>query len=210
MARTFSTIGAAAVLDNLFRIQEAMVHYAQDPDLTQLEVIDEDGMIVAALQPNKIGMEIQEKGWREAALVDEEMIAVEHSINQKERLVVVKPLWDQDRIVAWVRVGFSFDRVQQEEQRIMATLMAFALLLIGISALGIRISFRQMLPVLQGVVTKLEKVGAETEERLGERGFSNQFPLPYSQSEGVVGEIEKLADVANQSVDLLGMPNLGT
>ena len=36
VARTFSTIGAGAVLDNLFRIQEAMERYAQDRDLLVL------------------------------------------------------------------------------------------------------------------------------------------------------------------------------
>ena len=49
--RTFAMMGGMAVLDNLYRIQEAMSQYLQDPDILQIDVIDQDGMIVAANGP---------------------------------------------------------------------------------------------------------------------------------------------------------------
>jgi hypothetical protein len=56
VGRTFATIGGAAVLGNLYRIQEAMEQYRQDPDLRFLEVLDENNIIVAALHPERIAL----------------------------------------------------------------------------------------------------------------------------------------------------------
>ena len=55
VSRTFAMMGAAAVLDNLFRIQEALVRYAQDADIVSIMLVDPDNMIVAATDPSKIG-----------------------------------------------------------------------------------------------------------------------------------------------------------
>ncbi len=202
VARTFSTIGAAAILDNLFRIQEAMIHYAQDPDLIQLEVIDADGMIVAALHPNKIGTVVTTTGWQQTKAGQEEQVMLEPASRQSQAFVIIKPLWEEDEIIAWVRVGFSLERVHLQEQRFLTILIVAALLLGLISTLGIRMGIRQMLPILRGVVNKLEKVGTETQLRLVERGLPHQHVMPASDT-GTGGELEKLAGVASQSVDLL-------
>ena len=39
VSRTFAMMGAAAVLDNLFRIQEALIRYAQDADIVGIVLI---------------------------------------------------------------------------------------------------------------------------------------------------------------------------
>ncbi len=60
VGRTFATIGGAAVLGNLYRIQEAMEQYRQDPDFRFLEVVDENSIIVAALHPDRIALKLED------------------------------------------------------------------------------------------------------------------------------------------------------
>jgi two-component system sensor histidine kinase/response regulator len=55
IGRAFASIGAAAILDNLFRIQEALSSYQDNPDILELEVVDPDNLIVAAKHPERIG-----------------------------------------------------------------------------------------------------------------------------------------------------------
>jgi hypothetical protein len=54
-ARTFAVMGAAVVIDNLYRVQEAMAQYLDDPEILDIDVIDPDGMIVAAKHTDRIG-----------------------------------------------------------------------------------------------------------------------------------------------------------
>jgi len=74
VSRTFATIGAAAIFDNLFRIQEAMLGYQQDPDLRYLEVVDEDNMIMASMNPQRIGMVMEEQAWIVAKQKQQELV----------------------------------------------------------------------------------------------------------------------------------------
>lgn len=58
VSRTFAMMGAAAVLDNLFRIQEALTRYANEADIVGIVIIDPDNMVVAATKPHDIGREL--------------------------------------------------------------------------------------------------------------------------------------------------------
>src|SRR5947209_17983768 len=54
-SRTLALMGAEAVLDNLFLIQEALGQHNQPPDITLTDVIDTDDMVRASQNPNPIG-----------------------------------------------------------------------------------------------------------------------------------------------------------
>ena len=47
-SRALAMMGAPAVLENLFLVQEAMSHYLNEPDVLQVDVIDVDDMIMAS------------------------------------------------------------------------------------------------------------------------------------------------------------------
>ena len=56
ISRTFAMMGAAAVIENLFRIQEALGRYTDDPNVLSILVLDPDSMIIAAMNPAQIGI----------------------------------------------------------------------------------------------------------------------------------------------------------
>ncbi|MEK7350963.1 MAG: hypothetical protein AAB177_08810, partial [Nitrospirota bacterium] len=63
IGRAFAVTGAAAILENLFRFQEALSAYQNNPDIRELEVIDPDNLIVAAKHSERIGTVLNDSQW---------------------------------------------------------------------------------------------------------------------------------------------------
>ncbi|MEE8126817.1 MAG: response regulator [Nitrospirales bacterium] len=204
VARAFSLIAASAVLDNLFRIQEAMSKYQQDPDLRVLDVIDEDDMIIASMQPEKIGLVLDDSEWLEAKEADTEVVLFRETLEWGSMLMVIEPLMDGDQISAWMRVGFSLDRVQEKEQELFLAIALMALLLIGVAIYGVRKGMHQILPILKGIIGKLEEVGRATEGALSQKCEVDPEPSSHQwEVDQSTGDIEQLAGVATHAADLL-------
>ncbi len=204
VARAFSAIGAAAILDNLYRIQEAMIPYQQDPDLRVFEVIDVDDMIIASMQPSSIGVVLDEENWKEAKNRGTEVLAFRTSSRWGSMFYVVEPLRDGEEIVAWMRVGFSLERVQKTEQAILLVLICLSIGLIILAIWGIKKGLYQIPPILKDIIGKLEHVGSMTQNVV--RGECSDIEPPSLQSGSIhhsKGEIEQLAEVAKQAAGLL-------
>ena len=205
VARAFSLIAASAVLENLYRIQEAVSQYQQDPDLQVLDVIDEDGMIIASMDPEKIGMVLDGSEWVEAKEAAREIIKVPETWGQGSKFMVIEPLMDNEHIAAWMRVGFSLERVKEKEQKMFLAIGLMSLLVISVALLGVRMGLHQMLPILKGIIGKLEEVGRVTEGALAHHPLVSAGPsFPHSGKMGsMTGEMEQLAGVATRAADLL-------
>lgn len=163
VARAFSSIGAAAILDNLFRIQEAMSEYKQDPDLRLLEVVDSENMIIASMQEETIGDLVDDRLWTESKATGAERVTFQNIAPWGDMLIVVEPLRDGNEIAAWMRIGFSLDRIQEKERQIMFAITLVVLVVMGIGAVAVRMGFRQLVPLLQRVIGKLDAVAQMTD-----------------------------------------------
>ncbi len=205
VARTFSTIGSAAILDNLYRFQEAMSRYAKDTDLQILEIIDEDNMVISSLQPTVIGTTIwDDPHLTEARRMRSEVQAFVDTPANGIMFVVIEPLLDQGEIVAWVRVGFSMNRLYQKELELWVGLMVMACIFIGLAIFGVRKGLFQIVPFLQGMIEKLQGVARVTEKVIPRsEWFSSKPILKGLIEENMEGEVEQLAGVANRTASLL-------
>ncbi|MGE3937231.1 MAG: response regulator [Nitrospirales bacterium] len=204
VARAFSAIGATAVMDHPLRIQEAILEYQRDPDLQILEILDRDDTLVASLQSNQIGTIMRDSQWIRAKAAGREMITIQEVEPWGGLLIVVEPLWDGDRIEAWMRIGFSLKRLQEQERTIFFAIGLVALALMGIGTIGVRMGFRQMVHLLHGIIGKLEEVAMVTENV--QESHSGQSRNDFSEEPGVVqgiGKLEQLAGVATQAAALL-------
>jgi sensor histidine kinase regulating citrate/malate metabolism len=54
ISRTFTIIGSAAVIENLYRIQEALGSYRDDPDILFIDIVDHDLMVIASTDATRI------------------------------------------------------------------------------------------------------------------------------------------------------------
>ena len=199
VARTFSTVGAAAILDNLFRIQESMVAYAEDEDLKALEVLDEDNMIIASIRPMRIGTIVEDPQLKKAQSMGSELQVFVDTPVGGTMFMVFEPLLHEDKIVAWVRVGFSLNRLQEKERELWIGLMIMSILFIGLAIFGVRKGLFQILPILENLIRKLQAVAQVTEENVlpSSQGFHERD----ADSSG--GEVEQLVGVATQAASLL-------
>ena len=204
VARTFSTIGAGAVLDNLFRIQEAMETYAQDPDLLVLEIVDDDQMVMASMQPLTIGTTRDDSHFREAQKQQAEFQTIVDLPTGGAMFLVIEPLWDQGEVIAWVQVGFSMSQIEQQEREVWFGLFVMAGVFIGLTIFAVRKGLAQIVPILQSMIDNLQGVARVTEVAATPSAQMREVSLPIDLSgDRLKGELEQLAGVATQTATLL-------
>ena len=63
--QAFAIGGWAAIHNNLFRIQEALMSDPGDPDILGVDIIDHDNMVIASQIPNRIGLVLKNPQWLE-------------------------------------------------------------------------------------------------------------------------------------------------
>ena len=194
VARTFAAVGSAAVLDNLYRLQESLQLYLQDTSLIEIDIVDHDSMIVAAKQPARIGTVLDDPEWLEASRTKREVIIQTHLRDGQSALVILEPLFDRDELTAWVRMAISLAEVEQEQSRMVWQLLAVAIAIMAIGLYAIRRVLRQTSTVLHSVVSTLH--AATTPSRASD---SSHATLP-SRNEG---DYERLLTAATQAASAL-------
>jgi PAS domain S-box-containing protein len=195
--RTFALMGAAAVLDNLFRVQEAMNRIIQDPDILEIDVIDPSSMIVASKHTKRIGTTLHDQDWIAPAKSQQEVITYSTDAEGEPLLVIVEPLLDEGKIAAWTRVVFSLSQVRREEWQSIQRMVLVTLALVLAGIVGVYVAQRKVSGVFRGIVAKLQ----DAVTTLG-------MPQPQSSS-AVVGAGENVqplqagTSIVTQTAELL-------
>ena len=157
VSRTFSMVGAAAVLDNLFRIQEAFGRYAQDSDILSILIIDPDNMIVAATNPQQIGQQLTDETLAQAHETNAETISHGRTMSGVPTLLVATPLLNEQDIAAWVRIEFSLAAMQEELTREARRLFLLSVLFMGATISVAQLGIRRMSGLFRETAKKLQE-----------------------------------------------------
>ncbi|MGH7146494.1 MAG: response regulator [Nitrospiraceae bacterium] len=203
-SRTFALMGAAAVLDNLFLIQEAMNQYLVDQAILQIDVIDPESMIVASKHPERIGSTLSEQDWLAPAKSQKEATFYTNDTEGQPILVIIEPLLDGGKIAAWTRVIFSLSEVQREEVQAIQRMLFVTLALIAAGIVGVHFAQRQVSHVFRGIVAHLQ--GAVTTLGMfSQKEFANVVDAAGAirASQFRQGEFEYLTSVVTQTAELL-------
>lgn len=202
--RTFALMGAAAVLDNLFRVQEAMDQFIKDPDILDMDIIDPSSMVVASKHIKRIGTILRDQDWITPAKSHQEVVTYATDAEGEPILVIVEPLMNEGKIAAWTRVVFSLSQERREEWQSIQrmTLVTLALMLAGI--MGIYVIQRNISRVFHGIVAKLQYAVIT----LGRPQPQNYSPMADAGEAGKLlqggqGEFEYLTSVVTQTAELL-------
>lgn len=189
VARTFAAIGSAAVLDNLYRLQESLQLYMRDDSLLEIDIVDNDSMVVAAKHPGRIGIVLDDPGWLEARKTKREVILETFLGEEGATLVIIEPLFDRDELTAWVRMVVSLSHIEREQAQTLWRLLAVTLAIMLVGLYAIRHVLQKTSTVLQGVVSTLQAAGIA----LG----PGEASLPLSVSQDTPrGDFERLLAVA--------------
>jgi PAS domain S-box-containing protein len=202
--RTFALMGAAAVLDNLFRVQEAMNRIIQDPDILEIDVIDPASMIVAARNTKRIGTILRDQDWIAPSKSQQEVVTYSTDAEGEPLLVIVEPLLDEGKIAAWTRVVFSLSQVRREEWQSIQRMILVTLALVVAGIVGVYVAQQKVSSIFRGIVAKLQDAVT-----------TPGMPQPQSSStalgaeEGVQtvqagqGEFEFLTSVVTRTAEVL-------
>lgn len=192
IARTFGAVGSAAVLDNLYRLQESMQLYMNTDSLLDIDIVDRDDMIVASKHPSRIGNVLSDRAWHDATESRREYVADTRSTDGRHALLIVEPLFDRGNLAAWVRMVVSLDDLEREAT---ATFWGLVVVSLGIMAAGvyaIQHGLRKASAALRGVIETLHS--AQLPIVTPEQASTAVIPVPTSPAPR--GDFERLVRAA--------------
>ena len=196
VARTFAAVGSAAVLDNLYRLQESLQLYMRDDSLLDIDIVDNDNLIVASKQPGRIGTVLDDPEWIEARKTKREVI-LETSLDKGQpTLVIIEPLFDRHELTAWVRMVVSLSQIEHERVQTLWQLLAVTLVIMLVGLYAIRHVLQKTSTVLQHVVSTLQTAGVP----LGPGESSPALSVSQSTPRG---DFERLLAVAIETAAAL-------
>ena len=155
-ARTFAVMGAAVVIDNLFRIQEAMTQYLNDPNILDIDIVDPDGMIVAAKHTDRIGMVLTESDGDLRSTDTTERLSYGQERSGAPFILVTEPLFDNHQPTAWVRLKYSLIQAQRAKREMAVWLIGTSLVIIIVILSAIRITMERISRIFQAAVKTLQ------------------------------------------------------
>ena len=157
IGRAFAVTGAAAILENLFRFQEALSAYQNNPDIRELEVIDPDNLIVAAKHSERIGTVLNDSQWETSRSSGIEQLSPFTNQAGESVLVFVEPLYIGREIAAWIRIEYSLARIQHEITLVMWRTIALTLAATMIGFFVIRLVMRRVGAAFNSILAQLEE-----------------------------------------------------
>jgi PAS domain S-box-containing protein len=205
-SRGLALMGALVVSDKLFRIQEEIDQYSQDPDIVEIDVIDHDNMIVAAKHLKRIGTVLEDREWL-AMRRQTEFLAYGHDARGDPRLMIVEPLVVNEEIPARIRTIFSLANVRREEWQGIQRMTLVTLALIAAGMVGIQVAQRHIGRVFRGIIGQLQSAlttlgSAEPGQRAPVSAQRQGSPATSARQVGQ-GELEHLTEVVTTSTALL-------
>ena len=157
IGHVFAVFGAAAVLDHLFRFQEALSSYQNNPDIRELDVIDPDNLIVAGKHPQRIGTVLSDPLWETAKKSGMEQLSQFTDHAGEPVLVFIGPLYSEGEVAAWIRVEYSLIRIQQEARLAMWRTIAMTMIALLIGFFVIRFFMMRVGGAFNSILTQLEE-----------------------------------------------------
>ena len=205
ISRTFTIIGAAAVIDNLYRIQEALGSYRDDPDILFIDIVDPDLMVIASTDATRIGQTLHESHLDQAQIDRAEVIAHVQAADETPLLIAIEPLRDQVDIAAWVRIEFSLASLNKEITREVHVSILLTMFLIGAGILIAQLSIRRITVLFRQIADQLQAT-LNTLSRTRPLSAEGSHPLkqsdPPSPSD-VGGELEHMVALVNRTTQLV-------
>jgi len=202
--QAFALGGWAAIHENLFRIQEALLEYSRGADMRGIEVIDKSNMIIAAKTPNKIGLVLEDQLWMDMKKMNRQVIQYSTNPQGEQLLIIVAPLVGKGQIEAWIRVIFSLDHLRREETELVQRMTFLTLLLMAAGILGVQWAQKQVSGILQRVITSLQeplkKLRVPSEIPGSKKSTSPQDPQSKILTHG---DIEHLVETVTETLGLL-------
>lgn len=199
ISQTLAAVGSAAVFDSLYRLQESLQHLGDDT-LMNIDIIDEDGLIVAAKRGDRIGLVLTDPEWKDARDKKTETVIETTLPDGSPGLVIFEPFLEQGDTSGWVRMVISLHQVEEERLRTLWGMIAVTVVLMIIGFYAIRMSVQRVSTLLQGIVTQLESSIRSVESGILIAGVPPPARDSHADSpDRDQGDFERLAEVVHEA-----------
>ncbi len=202
--QAFAIGGWAAIQNNLYRIQEALMSYPEDPDILGVDIIDNDNMVIASQIPSRIGLILKNPQWRQMKHQREKTIRYTTTETDIPLLIMAAPLQGQGEAEAWIRVTFSLTQVKQQDMELIVNMILMTILLMGAGILSLYWSKNNISSILESVINQLQHT---LEHRtLSAQQLSSSSPPDLATMptlEDSHGDLEQLKQTVTQTIGLL-------
>ncbi len=202
--QAFAIGGWAAIQNNLYRIQEALMTYPEDPDILGVDIIDNDNMVIASQNPKRIGLSLTNPQWLQMKHQQEKGIRYTSDETDAPLLIMAAPLQGQGEVEAWIRVTFSLTTVKQQDLELIVNMILMTILLMGAGILSLYWSKNNISSILESVINQLQHTLAHREmstKPLLTSSLSGRTTIPTLEE--AHGDLEQLKQTVTQTIGLL-------
>jgi PAS domain S-box-containing protein len=206
IGRTFTVLGSAALTENLYRIQESLTSYRDDPDVLRVDIVDTDLMVIASTEPGRIGRTLNDHRLPNAQRLGSEIIDYDSTADATPMLIAIEPLRDKATIAAWARIEFSLAGMHRDLNRAVQKSVLIALLLIGANVLIVQFSMRRTSILFRDTANRLQAELTSLHHQFPTLSDNAHQPLDPSflTVPPGCGEIERAVDLIDHTIRLLG------
>jgi PAS domain S-box-containing protein len=198
--QAFAIGGWAAIQNNLFRIQEALLSYPPDPEIVGIDIIDYDNMVMASQIPSRIGQVLEDPQWMEMKQQQEKSLRYTESEKGEPLLIMVAPLLGNKETDAWIRVTFSLEDVLKQDLQLIVNMSLMTFLLIGAGLFTIYWSKNHISSILQSVIDQLQHTLAARTRLRGHAASPVNTELETLQHKG---DLEHLEHTVTNTIGLI-------
>ncbi len=203
-SRALALMGGLVISDKLFRIQEEINRYQQDPDILDIDVIDRDRMIVAAKHVGRIGTVLNDPQLQSFLQRKDEVITYRPDATGHPVLVIIEPvIVKEEQIPARIRTIFSLASVHREELALVNRIVLVTLVLMLAGILAIQLAQRQVSRVFYGIIGQLQGALATLTASQPRTEVQRTPHEPASAARPGQGELEHLTDVVTDTTHML-------
>ena len=202
--QAFASGGWAAIQDNLYRIQEALMTYPPDPDVRDIDLVDHDNMIMASKIPSRIGLILEDSEWMQLKQPNRTAFRYTETREGEPLLVIVAPLVGQGRTDAWLRASFSLQDLHQEDLRLVIQMSLITLLLMATVIASLRWSQNRISSILRNVIKQLQDTLSSGNPVTVPLVSNTATPAPPRETvPSQRGTLERLDATVTQTIGLL-------
>ena len=205
IGRIVTVLRSAGGTENLRRIQEALANYLNDPDVSHVDVLNTDRLILASTDPSRVGHTLHAPHRAGAQQLRNEVIGYDTLFKKTPSLIAIEPLRENGLITGWIGIEFSLTGMRHDMARAIGESLLIALGLIGASVVIIQIYIRRISILFRDSANGLH---------IAVTSLHQQFPALESDIDQPIqnlfrairpdhGEIERTVELISHTLQLL-------
>lgn len=205
ISHTITVLRSVGGTESLRHIQDALTSYPDTPDISHVDVLNTDRLIIASTDPRRVGQTLYDPHLMSAQRLRNEVVRYDTLFNKTPSLITIEPLWENGLITGWVGIEFSLAGTQRDMSRAIGGSLLIALILIGTSVLVAQISINRISILFRDSANRLHIALTSLHQQFPALDSDIGQPIqnPFRTVRPDHGEIERTVERISSTIQLL-------